>query len=67
MDRPNDLASDIVAGLLAEIVIDAQLRSLRKQTLYQEIDEALERKNKERFLTLTSELRDIIAYESETG
>lgn len=60
--------NNMVAGLLSELVIDEQVRMYRKRTLYQEIDEALALKNKERFLVLTSELREIMAYEqSETG
>jgi uncharacterized protein YpiB (UPF0302 family) len=68
MEWPNLYGNNTVAGLLSEIVIDEQVRQYRKRTLYQEIDEALAMKNKERFLHLTNELREIIAYEqSETG
>lgn len=68
MERPNYLEHNVVAGLLSEIVIDAQMRDYRKRTLYEEIDDALAQKNKERFLLLTSELCEIIAYEqTETG
>lgn len=57
-----------VTSLLSEMVIDEQVRQYRKRTLYKEIDEALEMKNKERFLYLTSELRELIAYDiTETG
>jgi uncharacterized protein YpiB (UPF0302 family) len=60
--------NNVVSGLLSEMVIDEQVRLYRKRTLYQEIDEALAMKNKERFLRLTSELREIMAYEkTETG
>jgi|GEM_PF-588318 len=55
--------NQVVSGLLSEMVIDEQVRLYRKRTLYQQIDEALEMKNKERFLRLTSELREIMAYE----
>jgi uncharacterized protein YpiB (UPF0302 family) len=58
----------MVAGLLSEIVIDEQVRLYRKRALYEEIDEALAMKNKESFMRLTNELREIMAYEqSETG
>ncbi|MBO8162982.1 MAG: IDEAL domain-containing protein [Brevibacillus sp.] len=59
---------NVLAGLLSEIVIDQEMRSFRKKTLYEEIDRALAMKNKERFLILTAELRAIMEYEqSETG
>ncbi len=46
------------------MLIDEQVRLYRKRTLYQEIDEALAEKDKERFLVLTNELREIMAYEA---
>ena len=55
--------NQMVSGLLSEMVIDEQMRQYRKRTLYQEIDEALAAKNKEVFLRLTDELKEIIAYE----
>ncbi|MDA5106844.1 MULTISPECIES: IDEAL domain-containing protein [Brevibacillus] len=55
--------NQLVSGLLSEMVIDEQVRLYRKRTLYQEIDEALAMKNKERFMRLTDELREIMAYE----
>lgn len=68
MDWPNLYGQNMVAGLLSELVIDEQVRLYRKKTLYQEIDEALAMKNKERFLKLTAELRELMAWEqSETG
>lgn len=63
MEWPNIYGNQSVAGLLSEMVIDEQVRLYRKRTLYKEIDEALEMKNKERFLFLTNELRELIAYE----
>lgn len=64
MEWPNIYGNQsVVSGLLSELVIDEQVRLYRKRTLYKEIDEALEMKNKERFLTLTAELREIMAYE----
>jgi uncharacterized protein YpiB (UPF0302 family) len=68
MERYNYYGNNMVAGLLSEIVIDEQMRLYRKRALYEEIDEALAMKNKERFIRLTNELREIMAYEqSETG
>jgi len=68
MDWTNLYGNNMVSGLLSEMVIDEQVRLYRKKTLYQEIDEALAMKNKERFLKLTTELRELMAYEqSETG
>ncbi|QQE72739.1 IDEAL domain-containing protein [Brevibacillus composti] len=55
--------NQLVSGLLSEMLIDEQVRLYRKRTLYQEIDDALAEKNKERFLQLTGELREIMAYE----
>lgn len=68
MERSNYLVHHVVAGLLSEIVIDAQMRDYRKRTLYEQIDKALAAKDKEQFLQLSRELCEIIAYEqSETG
>ncbi|MED1782441.1 MULTISPECIES: IDEAL domain-containing protein [Brevibacillus] len=55
--------NQMVSGLLSEMVIDEQMRQYRKRTLIQEIDEALATKNKELFLRLTDELKEIMAYE----
>ncbi|NQF12713.1 IDEAL domain-containing protein [Brevibacillus sp. HB1.3] len=55
--------NQMVSGLLSEMVIDEQMRQYRKRTLVQEIDEALASKNKELFLRLTGELKEIMAYE----
>ncbi|MBY0050377.1 IDEAL domain-containing protein [Brevibacillus agri] len=55
--------NQMVSGLLSEMVIDEQMRQYRKRTLYQEIDEALATKNKELFIRLTDELKEIMAYE----
>ncbi|GEC89896.1 MULTISPECIES: IDEAL domain-containing protein [Brevibacillus] len=55
--------NQMVSGLLSEMVIDEQMRQYRKRTLIQEIDEALASKNKELFLRLTDELKEIMAYE----
>lgn len=69
MERPNELQQqNVLAGLLSEIVIEREIRSLRKRVLYEEIDQALAMRNKESFLRLTAELREIMAYEqTETG
>ena len=68
MERPNFFTQNMVAGLLSEIVIDREVRKFRKRTLYEQIDEALAVRNKERFYVLTSELREILALEkTETG
>ncbi|NRS46796.1 IDEAL domain-containing protein [Brevibacillus sp. HB2.2] len=55
--------NQMVSGLLSEMVIDEQMRQYRKRTLVQEIDEALASKNKELFLRLTDELKEIMTYE----
>ncbi|EJL40899.1 hypothetical protein BAG01nite_00550 [Brevibacillus agri] len=55
--------NQMVSGLLSEMVIDEQMRQYRKRALYQEIDEALATKNKELFIRLTDELKEIMAYE----
>lgn len=55
--------NQMVSGLLSEMVIDEQMRQYRKRTLVQEIDEALASKNKELFLRLTDELKEIMDYE----
>ncbi|MGD8189226.1 IDEAL domain-containing protein [Brevibacillus ginsengisoli] len=63
MERPNFFTQNMVSGLLSEMVIDEQVRTYRKRTLYEQIDEALTMKNKERFYQLTTELREILALE----
>ncbi len=63
MDRPNYVGNNALTGLFSEMVIDEQVRQYRKRTLYTEIDEALAMKNKEKFLLLTNELREIMSYE----
>lgn len=68
MESSHYLRSNLVAGLLSEMIIDEQVRQFRKRSLYDEIDLALEKRNREHFLTLTNELRAILAYEqSVTG
>ena len=63
MERPNFFTQNMVSGLLSEMVIDEQVRKFRKRTLYEQIDEALAIRNKERFILLTNELRAILALE----
>jgi uncharacterized protein YpiB (UPF0302 family) len=63
MEKSNYLDRQLVASLLSEIMIEEQVRLFRKQTLYKEIDEALAMNNREKFLVLTNELREILAYE----
>ena len=58
---------NMMQGLLSEIMIDEQVRIFRKKSLYEQIDEALAMKNKERFMHLTNELKDLMRYEQETG
>ncbi len=68
MERSDFFTQNIVSGLLSEMVIDEQVRKYRKKTLYEQIDEALAVRNKERFYLLTAELREILELEkSETG
>ncbi|MGO0061030.1 IDEAL domain-containing protein [Brevibacillus fluminis] len=56
-----------MSGLLSEMIIDEQVRQFRKRSLYDEIDLALEKRNREHFLTLTNELRTILAYEQSVS
>lgn len=67
MESSHYLRSNMVSGLLTEIIIDAQVRQVRKRSLYEEIDQALEKKNREHFLKLTNELREILAYEQSVS
>lgn len=64
MERPNFFTQNMVSGLLSEMVIDEQVRKFRKRTLYEQIDEALAKRNKEQFFLLTTELREILALEN---
>ncbi len=68
MESSHYMRGTVVSGLLSEIIIDQQLRQFRKRSLLAEIDVALSAKNREHFIKLTDELREIIAYEeSVTG
>ncbi|AKF95484.1 MULTISPECIES: IDEAL domain-containing protein [Brevibacillus] len=68
MEQSKYLGNGFMSGLLSEIMIDQQVRQFRKRTLYKEIDEALAVKNKEKFLMLTNELKELLTYEiTETG
>ncbi|QDX93836.1 IDEAL domain-containing protein [Brevibacterium sp. JNUCC-42] len=68
MEQSKYLGNGFMSGLLSEIMIDQQVRQFRKRTLYKEIDEALAVKNKEKFLALTNELKELLTYEiTETG
>jgi len=55
--------NQMVSGLLSELVIDEQMRIYRKRELYREIDEALANRNRDDFIRLTTELKEIMAYE----
>ena len=55
--------NQMVSGLLSEMVIDEQMRMYRKRELYREIDEALANRNKDAFIRLTTELKEIMDYE----
>ncbi|MET3289491.1 IDEAL domain-containing protein [Brevibacillus fluminis] len=67
MESSHYLRSNLVSGLLSEMIIDEQVRQFRKRSLYDEIDLALEKRNREHFLTLTNELRTILAYEQSVS
>lgn len=47
-------------SLMAEIVLDQAIKDYEVNRLYKEIDQALEERNKERFLALTAELNHML-------
>ncbi|WP_054949635.1 ReoY family proteolytic degradation factor [Numidum massiliense] len=62
MERQN-VVQDSLLSLLAEITLEQSLKSYRKKKLYEQIDAALAEGDEEAFLTLTEELRALLAYE----
>ncbi|RKN72455.1 IDEAL domain-containing protein [Paenibacillus ginsengarvi] len=46
-------------GLFAEMVLDEAIRKMREQTLYREIDSALERGDEQSFLALTEQWKQL--------
>ncbi|WP_232696363.1 IDEAL domain-containing protein [Brevibacillus daliensis] len=68
MEQSKYLGNGFMSGLLSEIMIDQQVRQFRKRTLYDEIDKALKDSDKEKFMVLTNELKELLSYEiTETG
>ncbi|AKO92393.1 MULTISPECIES: IDEAL domain-containing protein [Priestia] len=52
---------NVTDSLIAEMVLDQALNAFREQQIQKEIDQSLENQNKEEFLRLTEELKNLSA------
>ncbi|USK33501.1 IDEAL domain-containing protein [Bacillus sp. F19] len=59
LNPPQQPDVEILDSLLAEMVLDKALINFRKEQIQKEIDQSLQDKNKEEFLRLTEELKNI--------
>ncbi|MED4399921.1 IDEAL domain-containing protein [Metabacillus fastidiosus] len=59
LNAPENNVENVMDSLLAEMVLDKALRDFRKKKIQMEIDQSLEKRNKEEFFRLTSELKEI--------
>ncbi|MEC2074880.1 IDEAL domain-containing protein [Metabacillus fastidiosus] len=59
LNAPENNVENVIDSLLAEMVLDKALRDFRKKKIQMEIDQSLEKRNKEDFFRLTSELKEI--------
>ncbi|MED4452216.1 IDEAL domain-containing protein [Metabacillus fastidiosus] len=59
LNAPENNVENVIDSLLAEMVLDKALRDFRKKKIQMEIDQSLEKRNKEEFFRLTSELKEI--------
>ncbi|WP_342047308.1 IDEAL domain-containing protein [Bacillus sp. OTU530] len=50
---------EVLDSVYAKMVLDKALRDFRKKQIQKEIDQSLQDRNKEEFLRLTAELKDI--------
>jgi uncharacterized protein YpiB (UPF0302 family) len=51
---------EAMLSLYAELVLDESIRKYREKHLYQEIDDALAKRDEKSFLMLTNELRALL-------
>lgn len=51
---------EAMLSLYAELVLDESIRKYREKHLYQEIDDALAKRDEKSFLVLTNELRILL-------
>ncbi|AIE61051.1 IDEAL domain-containing protein [Bacillus methanolicus] len=59
LNAPQQSEGKILDSLFAEMVLDKALHNFRKKQIKNKIDESLRNKNKEEFLRLTEELKNI--------
>lgn len=64
MERQN-LVKDNLLELLAELVLDQAIRDFNKKKLYEAIDAALMKGDKENFIELTNQLNDLLKSEQK--
>jgi uncharacterized protein YpiB (UPF0302 family) len=59
LNPPQQPDVKILDSLFAEMVLDKALLNFRKEQIQKEIDHSLQNKNKEEFMRLTEELKNI--------
>ncbi|MFY0761639.1 IDEAL domain-containing protein [Metabacillus dongyingensis] len=59
LNPPHKPDVKILDSLFAEMVLDKALLNFRKEQIQKEIDHSLQNKNKEEFMRLTEELKNI--------
>lgn len=59
LNAPVQPEVNVMDALFAEIVLDKSLYDFRKQQIQQKIDHSLQNRNKDEFLRLTEELKNI--------
>ncbi|WP_258535753.1 IDEAL domain-containing protein [Bacillus sp. 03113] len=59
LNSPQKQEENIIDSLFAEIVLDEALKNFRITQVLKQIDQSLQSKNKEEFLSLTEELNQL--------
>lgn len=59
LNTPPQPEVNVIDSEFAEMVLNKALRNFRKEQIRKEIDQALQDRNKEEFLRLTEELKNI--------
>ncbi|WP_028403060.1 IDEAL domain-containing protein [Ectobacillus panaciterrae] len=59
LSKPRQSEVNIMDSVFAEMVLDKALHDFRKKQIQKEIDRSLRNRNKEEFLRLTEELKNI--------
>jgi uncharacterized protein YpiB (UPF0302 family) len=59
LNTPPQPEENVMGSEFAEMVLNKALRNFRKEQILKEIDQSLQDRNKEEFLRLTEELKNI--------